>query len=68
MIALLDALFRIILLVLQLYTYVIIIVAVMSWLIAFNVINIHNNFVRSLWNAMNEIGRASCRERVCYAV
>jgi YggT family protein len=53
MIALLDALFRIILLVLQLYTYVIIIVAVMSWLIAFNVINIHNNFVRSLWNAMN---------------
>jgi YggT family protein len=49
------ALLEVILLVLQLYSYVIVIVAVMSWLIAFNVINIHNDFVRSVWNAMNAL-------------
>jgi YggT family protein len=47
------AVLDVILLVLQLYTYVIIIVAIMSWLIAFNVINIHNNVVRTIWDAMN---------------
>ena len=55
MLALLDALFRIILLILQLYTYVIVIVAIMSWLIAFNVINVYNEFVRSIWNALNAL-------------
>jgi len=55
MLALLDALFRIILLILQLYTYVIVIMAIMSWLIAFNVINVYNEFVRSIWNALNAL-------------
>ncbi len=36
-----------------LYTYVVIASVVMSWLIGFNVINAHNPFVRSLWNALN---------------
>ena len=49
------AIFDVLLLVLQLYTYVIIIVAIMSWLIAFNVINVHNDFVRSIWNALNAV-------------
>lgn len=49
------ALLDVILLVLQLYTYVIIIVAILSWLIAFNVINIYNDFVRSIWNALNAL-------------
>jgi len=49
------ALLEVILLVLQLYSYVIVIVAIMSWLIAFNVINIHNDFVRAVWNAMNAL-------------
>ena len=49
------ALLDVILLVLQLYTWVIIAVAVLSWLIAFNVINIHNDFVRSIWNGLNAL-------------
>ncbi|MDR3407759.1 MAG: YggT family protein [Methylovirgula sp.] len=49
------AILDVLLLILQLYTYVIIIVAIMSWLIAFNVINVHNDFVRSIWNALNAV-------------
>ncbi len=49
------ALLDVILLILQLYTWVIIAVAVLSWLIAFHVINIHNEFVRSIWNALNAL-------------
>lgn len=45
----------VILVILQLYSYIIIIVAIMSWLIAFNVINIYNNVVRSIWDALNAI-------------
>ena len=29
--------------------------AVMSWLIAFNVINTHNDFVRSIWVALDRL-------------
>ena len=47
------AVLDVILLVLQLYTYVIIVVAIMSWLIAFNVINVYNNVVRTIWDALN---------------
>ena len=47
------AVLDVILLVLQLYTYIIIIVAIMSWLIAFNVINVYNNVVRTIWDALN---------------
>jgi len=49
------ALLDVILLVLQLYTWVIIAVAVLSWLIAFHVVNIHNDLVRSIWNALNAL-------------
>jgi YggT family protein len=34
-------------------TWVIIVQAVLSWLIAFNVINTHNELVRSIWQALN---------------
>ena len=37
---------------LDLYKYVIIASAVMSWLIAFNVVNIRNDVVRSIWNTL----------------
>jgi YggT family protein len=37
---------------LNLYKYIIIAAAVMSWLIAFNVVNIRNDVVRSIWNAL----------------
>ncbi|MGO9135435.1 MAG: YggT family protein [Methylovirgula sp.] len=40
---------------LDLYIIVIIIVAILSWLIAFNVINIYNDIVRSIWNALNAL-------------
>jgi YggT family protein len=41
--------------IIQLYIYIIIAGAVMSWLIAFNVINRYNQFVRSLWIGLNAL-------------
>jgi YggT family protein len=35
--------------------WIIIIQAVMSWLIAFNVINTHNDFVRQVWTTLERI-------------
>ena len=49
------AILNIVLLVLDLYKYVIIAAAVMSWLIAFNVVNIRNDFVRSIWNTLQAL-------------
>ena len=49
------AFLNVILLVLDLYWYIIIAVAIMSWLIAFNVINAYNDIVRSVWNALNAL-------------
>lgn len=41
--------------VLSLIEVIIFIVAIMSWLIAFNVINVYNSGVRSIWDALNAI-------------
>ena len=41
----------IVLIVLNLYTWVVILGAILSWLIAFGVVNIRNDFVRAAWNA-----------------
>jgi len=49
------AILDVILFILNLYWYVIIFVAIMSWLIAFNVINIYNDLVRSIWNGLNAV-------------
>jgi YggT family protein len=38
-----------------LYIYIIFAGVVMSWLIAFNVVNAYNPFVRSLWQALNAL-------------
>ena len=35
--------------------WIIIIQAVLSWLIAFNVINTHNETVRAIWTALNKL-------------
>jgi YggT family protein len=43
-------LIKLVLTVLDLYKIVIIAGAVLSWLIAFNVVNIRNDFVRAIWN------------------
>ena len=37
--------------------WIIIIQAVLSWLIAFNVINTHNDFVRQIWDRMARMTR-----------
>lgn len=55
------ALLDVILLVLQLYTYVIIIVAIMSWLMAFNVINVYNSVVRAVWDGLNALTEPALR-------
>jgi YggT family protein len=49
------AILDVILLILNLYTWVIIISAVLSWLLAFNVINYDNTFVRSVWSGLNTL-------------
>ena len=40
---------------LNLVWWVIVIQAILSWLIAFNVINTHSDFVRTVWNALQKI-------------
>jgi YggT family protein len=49
------AILDLVLLILQLYTWVIIISAVLSWMLAFNVLNFNNQLVRSIWNAVNAL-------------
>ena len=49
-IKLMRAILDIVMVVLNLYTWIIIAGAVLSWLIAFGVVNIRNDFVRSIWN------------------
>jgi YggT family protein len=40
---------------LQLYLWIIIITALMSWLIAFNVVNFRNDLVRTIWDTLNRL-------------
>jgi YggT family protein len=49
------AILDLVLLVLQLYTYVIIAAAILSWLIAFNVVNRYNDAVRSIWSLVTAL-------------
>ncbi|UZK67957.1 YggT family protein [Sphingomonas sp. M1-B02] len=48
-------LLQIVQLLLTVFTFIIVAQAILSWLIAFNVINTHNEFVRSLWNGLKVI-------------
>lgn len=49
------ALIQIILILLDVLWWIIIIQAIMSWLIAFNVINTHNDFVRTIMIALDRM-------------
>jgi YggT family protein len=49
------ALYQIIDLLLSILTWIIIIQAILSWLVAFNVINTHNDFVRQVLYALDRI-------------
>ena len=48
-----QALLDVILIVLRLYTYILVIVVIMSWLVSFGVINVYNNVVRAIYDALN---------------
>ncbi len=49
------ALFGVLDLLLWVMTWIIVGQAILSWLVAFNVINTHNNFVRSLFEALDRL-------------
>ena len=55
------AILDVILLALNLYVWLIIAAAVLSWLVAFNVINTRNDFVRSVWDFLYRITEPSLR-------
>jgi YggT family protein len=49
------AILEVILLVLHIYWWIIILSAVLSWLVAFNVVNIRNDLVRTIWDTLNRL-------------
>ncbi len=49
------ALLDVFLLALQLYVWLLIASAVMSWLVAFNVVNTRNDVVRTIWNFLYQV-------------
>jgi YggT family protein len=49
------AILDVLLLALDLYTWVIIASAILSWLVAFNVINVRNDVVRMIWNGVYQL-------------
>ena len=49
------AILRIVEVLLNVIWWIIVVQAILSWLIAFNVINTHNDFVRSVWNALQRM-------------
>ncbi|HYD12642.1 MAG TPA: YggT family protein [Allosphingosinicella sp.] len=51
------SLFQIVDVLLQVLWWIIIIQAVLSWLVVFNVINTHNDFVRTFFNALDRLTR-----------
>ena len=55
------ALLEIILMALQLYVYLIVASAVLSWLVAFNVVNTRNDVVRSIWNFLDAVTEPALR-------
>jgi len=49
------AILEVLLKVLELYIYVIIAAAILSWLVALNAVNRHNDVVRSIWNFLTAL-------------
>ncbi|SOB79680.1 YggT family protein [Sphingomonas guangdongensis] len=47
-----NALLQIVQLLLTVVWWIIVVQAILSWLIAFNVVNTHNDLVRNIWNAL----------------
>jgi YggT family protein len=55
------AILDVILIALQLYIYILIGTAVLSWLIAFNVVNMRNQFVHMVWDFLYRITEPALR-------
>ncbi|MGO4571934.1 YggT family protein [Microvirga sp. 2TAF3] len=55
------ALLEVILLALQLYVYLIVASAILSWLVAFNVVNTRNQVVRSIWAFLDAVTEPALR-------
>src|SRR3546814_7924206 len=51
----LIAVFQILTILLNILWWIIIVQAIMTWLIGFNVINLHNELVRSVWYELEKI-------------
>ena len=49
------AVLDVVLIALDAYTWVVVAAVVMSWLVAFNVVNIRNDVVRMIWNILGQI-------------
>jgi len=49
------AVLDIVLIILQLYWWILLIMVIMSWLISFNVINTRNQFVAAVWRVLNQL-------------
>lgn len=49
------AIFDVIMLILQIYWWIVLAMIIMSWLISFNVINTRNQFVASVWRVLNQL-------------
>ncbi len=47
-----EAIVRLFLVILDFYVWILIASAILSWLLAFDVINIRNRLVRSIWDAL----------------
>ena len=50
-----NALLTLLLTVIDIYTYILIVSVVMSWLVAFDVINLRNRFVRMIYDTVNKL-------------
>ena len=55
------AIVRVVLLAIELYGYILIASAIMSWLIAFGVVNMRNDAVRAIWNFLYQITEPALR-------
>lgn len=55
MYAVLDAVIRLVLVILNVATWIIIIQAVLSWLVAFNVLSLQNPAIRSIWSGLERL-------------
>lgn len=56
-----QSFFNLIYTIIQLYIFVIIAAAIMSWLVAFNVLNTHNRFVAIVYDMMNRLTEPGLR-------